>query len=63
MDKEALVYRRTIADLSASIKHFQHDFHDLAKHIQVRIPILTKNQALKLNNKRPYFDGCKKHSN
>ena len=35
MDKEALVYRRTIADLSASIKHFQHDFHDLAKHIQV----------------------------
>lgn len=36
MDKEALVYRRTIADLSASIKHFQHDFHDLAKHIQVK---------------------------
>ncbi len=36
MIKEERILRRTIAHVSEILKHFQHDFYELAQLIQVR---------------------------
>jgi hypothetical protein len=38
MIKEERILRRTIAHVSEILKHFQHDFYELAQLIQVKTP-------------------------